>query len=170
MKLGPSDTNSTTRLGEGVEGDEIEGHTAGILIYVNREQGQSSGEGSVFWVFTTRLSQWMSTIPYFLFYPRQALESCFSTRKRREGRYLPSGKLLHCYVFTVPILACFVGLHKRVKGDGIYIFPKWRFTQRDRKTHADRHTNQITDQTNTRSFRHLALFEAACVCVNVGES
>lgn len=28
------------------------------------------------------------------------------------------GQLLHCYVFTVPILACFVGLHSASRATG----------------------------------------------------
>lgn len=58
-----------------------------------------------------------------------------------------SGRLLHCYVFTVPILAL-LGFIARLGGRGLYFFPKWMFKQTERQRNTYRRTaqNQITEQ------------------------
>lgn len=93
-------------------------------------------EEGYFWVLR-HVYYWTSTIPYFLFYPRQALVRCFL--HGREGVMISlSGRLLHCYVFTVPILAL-LGFIARLGGRGLYFFfpSGCSNKQRDKETHTD---------------------------------
>lgn len=70
-----------------------------------------------------------------------------------------SGQLLHCYVFTVPILACFVGLHSASRATGS-IFLERRFKQRHRETHTRQTHNSDYQPTHTKFLVTSALFEA----------
>lgn len=61
------------------------------------------------------------------------LEVVFYTEWNR-GMISLSGQLLHCYVFTVPILACFVGLHSALRATGSIFFLCGGSKKRDRET------------------------------------
>lgn len=147
-----------------MEKEEIEGLTAGILIYGKREQGHSSGERrGVFLGFTARLLLDVNNT-IFPILPTTSAWKVFSTRKGMGNDISERAALALLRVHGTHYEHALLGFIARLGGRGLYIFllsgcPN-RETKKDIQTDS---TKSDYRPANTRFLDIIALLEAVRV-------